>query len=351
MPVQHPNRTVNFDMDAAIASVETEMQRHLVMDIPSLAPLYGMMRYHLGWATPDFAPDRANGGKRLRPLVCLLCCAAAGGDPDRAVPAAAAIELVHNFTLVHDDIQDNSAYRRHRRTAWSIWGLAQGINIGDGMHAIAQQALLDLRTRGVSAEDVLDLTAGFDATVLRICEGQFLDIGFESRWDITASDYLDMIGGKTAAIFGYAARAGALLAGADAARVAAFERFGTAIGLGFQVRDDLLGIWGDPVVTGKDAADDIRRRKKSLPIIMLHERACDVDRIYLESLYAGDEVAVSEVATVIAMLDAAGVHDDCQETVEGYHMHAAALLNESRATGSAAAMLGGLVERMAARDA
>jgi geranylgeranyl diphosphate synthase type I len=351
MIVQHADRAADFDAAAAIAAVEEAMLAHLQINAPALAPLYGMMRYHLGWATAAFAPERANGGKRLRPLVCLLCCAAAGGDPARAIPAAAAIELVHNFTLVHDDIQDNSASRRHRPTVWSIWGAAQGINVGDGMHAIAHQALLGLRDRGVVAETVLDLMAGFDATVLHICEGQFLDIGFESRWDITADDYLDMIGGKTAAIFAYAARAGALLAGADEARVVAFERFGTAIGLGFQVRDDLLGIWGDPAVTGKDAADDIRRRKKSLPIIMLHEHASETDRRYLEFLYASAEVAPGEVATVIAMLNAAGVHDACQEHVERYHMRAAALLNESRASGPAGAALGGLVERMAARDA
>ncbi|MDQ2785014.1 MAG: polyprenyl synthetase family protein [Chloroflexota bacterium] len=351
MPVQHSDHAADFDTGAAIEAVEAAMLVHLQMDSPALAPLYGMMRYHLGWATAEFAPERANGGKRLRPLVCMLCCAAAGGDPARAVSAAAAIELVHNFTLVHDDIQDISAYRRHRRTVWSIWGLAQGINVGDGMYAIAHQALLGLRDHGVSATVILDLMGGFDATVRRICEGQFLDIGFETRWDITAADYLAMIGGKTAAIFTYAARAGALLAGVDAARVGVFERFGTAIGLGFQVRDDLLGIWGDPAVTGKDAADDIRRRKKSLPIIMLHERADEGERHYLESLYAGAEVAPDEIATVIRMLDAAGVPDACQETVEGYHIHAAALLNESRAVGPAAASLGSLVERMAARNA
>ncbi|MCA1723556.1 MAG: polyprenyl synthetase family protein, partial [Thermomicrobia bacterium] len=179
MPVQHAEGAADFDAGAAIASVETVMLAALQTQTPALSSLYGMMRYHLGWATPDFLLDRANGGKRLRPLVCLLCCAAAGGDPARAVPAAAAIELVHNFTLVHDDIQDNSAFRRHRRTVWSIWGMAQGINVGDGMHAIAHQVLLGLRERGVSADDLLDVMAGFDATVLRICEGQFLDIGFE----------------------------------------------------------------------------------------------------------------------------------------------------------------------------
>jgi geranylgeranyl diphosphate synthase type I len=351
MAARHPDRAVGFDTDAAISAVEREIRRYLDTDDPALAPLYGMMRYHMGWATTDFAPARGTGGKRLRPLLCLLCCAAAGGDPERAVPAAAAIELLHNFTLVHDDIQDNSAYRHHRRTVWSIWGMAQGINVGDGMHAIAHRALLALRDRGVPADRVLDLTMGFDETVLRICEGQVLDVGFETRWDITAADYLAMIGGKTAAIFAYAARAGAVLADAEPGRIRAFERFGLALGLGFQVRDDLLGIWGDRAVTGKETADDIRRRKKSLPIIMLHEHAREVDRIYLEALYAGEEVALGEIATVITMLDTAGVHDVCQETVERYHIEAAAVLNAARASGPAAATLAGLIETMASRVA
>lgn len=334
-----------------IDAVEDEMRDHLFSDDPALAPLYGMMRYHMGWATPDFTSERANGGKRLRPLLCLLCCQAAGGNPEIALPAAAAIELLHNFTLIHDDIQDNSAYRRHRRTVWSIWGLAQGITVGDGMHAIAHQALLRLRDHGVSAERVLDVIAGFDATVLRICEGQYQDIGFESRWDIIADDYLQMIGGKTAAIFTYAARAGASLAHVTSARAGVYGDLGTALGLGFQLRDDLLGIWGDPAVTGKGAADDIRRRKKSLPIIMLHEQASDADRAYLESLYAGDEVAPDDIRTVLVMLDNAGVQDSCQEIVERYHVDAFALLKQSGAEGPARETLVGLIERMAGRDA
>jgi geranylgeranyl diphosphate synthase type I len=203
----------------------------------------------------------------------------------------------------------------------------------------------------VSAERVLDLTAGFDATVLRICEGQFLDIGFETRWDITADDYVTMTDGKTAAIFAYAARAGAILANADAEHVAAYERLGAALGLGFQLRDDLLGIWGDPAVTGKDAADDIRRRKKSLPVIMLHEHASEVDRVYLESLYAGDELTPHEIASVLALLDAAGVRYACQEIVDRYHIEAFAHLNASGAAGPAAHALAGLIEKMAERDA
>lgn len=339
-----------FDAAAAIAAVETEIARYLD-GAPEGGSLVGMMRYHLGWATADFTPERAKTGKRLRPLVCLLCCAAAGGAAERALPAAAAVELLHNFTLVHDDIQDNSAFRHNRRTVWSIWGMAQGINVGDGMHAIAQRALFGLRERGLPAPLVLDLAVGLDETVLRICAGQVRDIDFERRWDIGGADYREMIAGKTAAIFAYAARAGALIAGLPLERADAFDAFGAALGLGFQVRDDLLGIWGATDVTGKQQGDDIRRRKKSLPIIMLHERANEADRAYLEGLYATDEVAPGEIATVVQMLDRAGVRDDCQEIVERYHIEAAAHLNASGATGPAAAALAGLIETMAGREA
>ena len=351
MTARNPPNAMGHDDLLSLEAVEEEMRTHLTCADPALAPLYGMMRYHMGWATTDFAPERTNGGKRLRPLLCLLCCQAAGGEPERALPAAAAIELLHNFTLVHDDIQDNSAFRRHRRTVWSIWGLAQGITVGDGMHAIAHRILFGLRERGIDAERVLALMAGFDATVLRICEGQYQDIGFESRWDITADDYLHMIGGKTAAIFAFAAEAGASLADVESAQGAAYRDLGTALGLGFQLRDDLLGIWGDPAVTGKDAADDIRRRKKSLPVIMLHEQANDGDRAYLESLYAGDEVAPTDIATVLQMLGVAGVHDACQEIVDSYHADAFALLRQSGARGLAHDALVGLIERMAERNA
>jgi geranylgeranyl diphosphate synthase type I len=333
-----------------IDAVDEEMHGLLVADDPAVAPLYGMMRYHMGWATVEFADDRVHGGKRLRPLLCLLCCAAAGGDPHIAVPAAAAIELLHNFTLVHDDIQDNSAYRRHRRTVWSIWGMAQGINVGDGMHAIANRALTRLRAHDVPPARVLDLMEAFDTTVLRICEGQYRAVDFERRWDITADDYLHMIGGKTAAIFAFAAFVGATLADAVPEYKQAFDRFGNALGLGFQVRDDILGIWGDPAVTGKETGDDIRRRKKSLPILILHDRAPEKERAYLESLYAGDEVPPEAVATVLQLLESAGVHDACEEIVHRHHIDALRLLATTKASGPARTALDRLVEQMAGRE-
>lgn len=342
-------RPAVFDSAGAIAAVEDEIRRSLTTDDAAVASLYAMMRYHMGWANADLEPDNVPGGKRLRPLLCLLCCAAEGGDPAIATPAAAAIELLHNFTLVHDDIQDHSAFRRHRRTVWSLWGMAQGITVGDGMHVLAARILRGLRDRGVPADRVLDLAAGFDATVLRICEGQYEDIGFESRWDITATDYLHMIGGKTAAIFGFAAGTGAALAGADTARAAVYTRLGTALGLGFQVRDDILGIWGDPAVTGKETGDDIRRRKRSLPIVMLHERLNPADR-FLESAYAAEEVPPDSIAAVMRALDDTQVRAACETTVTRFHHEAAELLTLSGARGPAADALAELIERMAGRE-
>lgn len=337
---------------ADMAATEMMIRRLLVSDDPALAPLYQMMQYHLGWLTEGFAPQTAVvGGKRLRPRICLLCCAGAGGDPARAVPAAAAIELLHNFTLIHDDIQDGSSHRHHQRTVWHLWGMPQAITVGDGMYALAHEALLLLTEHGVPAAMTVVLAREFNATVLRICEGQYQDIGFEARWDITGRDYLQMIGGKTAALFAFSARAGALLGGADKRRANVYADLGTAIGLGFQLRDDLLGIWGAAAVTGKPAADDIRRRKKSLPVILLHERLDPAGRAQLETLYAPDEVAPDDVATVMSLLIAAGVHGECQERVARYHADAVTLLHATGATGEARDTLAALIEAMAVREA
>ncbi len=335
-----------------MTATETMIRRLLVSDDPALAPLYQMMQYHLGWLTNTFASQTAAiGGKRLRPRICLLCCAAAGGDVTRAVPAAAAIELLHNFTLIHDDIQDGSSHRHHQRTVWHIWGMPQAITVGDGMYALAHEALLLLTERGVPAAMTVALAREFNATVLRICEGQYQDIGFESRWDITGRDYLQMIGGKTAALFAFSARAGAQLGGVDDRRARVYADLGTAIGLGFQLRDDLLGIWGAADVTGKPAADDIRRRKKSLPVILLHERLDPANRARLETLYAQDEVAPDGIATVMHLLDAVDVHSECQECVARYHADAVTLLDATGATGEARDILAALIEAMAVREA
>jgi len=314
--------------------------------------IYDLMRYHLGRLDESLTrPARANPGKRVRPKLCLAACEAAGGDAAIALPIAAAIELLHNFTLIHDDIQDESRTRRGRSTVWHIWGAAQAINAGDAMFAVAQLGVQRLRERGVAAEPALDLTRELNQTTLRIVEGQTLDLAFEQREVVTVDEYLSMIHGKTAAIIGFAAWAGATLAGADAARADAYRAFGLSLGLGFQIQDDLLGIWGAPEVTGKSAADDIRRGKKSFPILRLIERADAADRRTLRALYAEGALAESEVEIVLALLDHYVIQPIVETEVQRRHDEAQRLLDSLAIEPAQRASLEGYVAELAQRSA
>lgn len=247
--------------------LEGEMRELLASHEPAVAAHYAMMQYHMGWLDEHFRPHQAMAGKRLRPILCLLGCAEVGGDPVQALPAAAAIEILHNFSLIHDDIEDGDETRRGRPTLWALWGMPQAINVGDGMFALAFAALQRSSRRGVAAEQTLAALDLFTQTCLALTEGQHLDIGFEQRTDVTVDEYLRMIQGKTAALVGGSIAIGALIGGAPREQAAGLQRFGHAVGLAFQIQDDILGIWGDPAVTGKPAGNDILRRKKSLPIL------------------------------------------------------------------------------------
>lgn len=302
-----------------------------------LHQFYGMLRYHLGWADATFAPANQPTGKRLRPLLLLRCVAACGGDPRLAAPAAAAIELLHNFTLVHDDVQDESAYRHHRETIWHRWGTAAAINVGDALYAVAHDALYALAESpaNLPAARVLSLARDFDRMALRIVEGQHLDLSHEGEWDGGEARYLEMIAGKTAAIMAFAARAGGMIAGADDVAIAACGEFGLNLGLAFQVRDDILGIWGAQAVTGKPAADDIRRRKQSLPIVALDERADPATRAELRHLYAAPAPLEEDaVAAIIALLDRFEIVDYCQSRADEYHARTHLALDNLAAGGA-----------------
>jgi len=290
--------------------------------------LYGMARYHLGWADSTFQPAEYDAGKRIRPLICMYACASVGGDPTNAVPAAAAIEFLHNFTLVHDDIQDQSDTRRHRPTVWSLWGASQAINAGDALFAIGQLALIRSAERGVQPDRLERLIRGYNVVTLRIVEGQVLDLGFEERWDISAEHYVEMIRGKTAAILAYAADAGALIGGASDESVERYRAFGEALGLGFQVRDDVLGIWGETSVTGKRKADDIRRRKKSLPIITLAASATSDERARLREIYARQVIDEPEVDWIVALLKRYEIQDQLEDVVTRYHDEARDIIED-----------------------
>ncbi len=258
-----------------------------------LTEFYGMMQYHMGWLDQNLNPVPAARGKRLRPVLCLLSCEAVGGQVEQALPAATAIELVHNFSLIHDDIEDNSATRRHRATVWKLWGANHGINSGDAMLAIAFFEQSQSIKHNVSPLRTTIAQGIFAQTVLRLAEGQYLDMSFEDRMDVTIEQYLDMIRNKTAALIKCATHLGALVGGAEPETMQHYALLGENLGLAFQVIDDILGIWGDQAQTGKSTATDILTRKKTLPILYaLQDKE-------LQKLYAQETPDVAQVLEIL----------------------------------------------------
>jgi geranylgeranyl diphosphate synthase type I len=293
-------------------------------------PMYNMMRYHLGWVDDSGQPRSGVAGKRLRPFLCLHACESVGGQWQRALPVAAALELVHNFSLIHDDIQDESHERRGRLTIWSLWGMPQAINVGDGMHALALSSLLRLEESGVSHEKVVRASRLLGEASLKLCEGQYLDISYERRLDVGVGDYLEMISGKTAALFRCALEVGALVGTDDTQLLARFRSFGHSLGMMFQVHDDVLSIWGAGEDTGKSTTSDIEMKKKTLPIVFALENSQGEERETLLSIYRKDKLSpedVDQVMAILAGLDARGYAQDIT------NRYLAAALSELDATG------------------
>lgn len=300
-----------------------------------VARFYQMQEYHLGWRDEALAPTEADPGKLIRPHLVMLACQAAGGDPAQAIPLAAGVQLLHDFTLIHDDIEDNSDTRRGRATLWSLWGLAQGINAGDGMFVVAHLAIHRLAEAGVPAERALAVLRRFDEVILQVCEGQFLDISFEGDLSIATDDYLAMIGRKTAVLIAGCCELGAMVAGAPPATVAALAEFGKSVGLAFQIEDDILGVWGDPEVTGKPRAADLYRRKLSLPV--LHALASSPARAELARAYTEGEMDDAAVGVALAALDAAGSREYCAAIAARHHSAAFAAIDRVDTAGEAPA--------------
>src|SRR6266550_4092372 len=276
-----------------------------------LQAFYDQIQYHLGWVDASFSPVTNNPGKLLRPTLLLLAYEAAGawgmtssdaGYLRRALPAAAAVELTHNFTLIHDDIEDRDLERHHQPTLWSVWGIQQGVNTGDGMFALARLALWGVLDEGVEARIAVRLGALLDQTCLEISEGQYLDISFESRQNIAVSMYMDMIGRKTATLMGCAAQMGAILGTHDQETIDRLHSFGYAMGIAFQVRDDILGVWASTAELGKTPAGDVYRHKKSLPILHALEHTNPGEQRFLSEVYQQETpMTGEEVEEVLAI--------------------------------------------------
>ena len=311
------------------------------------ASLYSWMRYHLGWEDAAGNPAETSPGKLLRPASLLLAAEALGGELDQALPAAAAVQLVHDFSLLHDDIEDVSQTRRGRATLWTIAGIAQAINTGDGMYTLSRLALLRLRDRGVDAQRTLEVVGELEQACLRLIEGQQLDISFEDRSSVSRDEYLAMIEGKTAALLAACFAMGARVAGAPQQSVNAMREFGRCVGLAFQAADDLLGIWGDPAVTGKPVGDDLTSRKQTYPVIVAIESGGAPS---LDAAYSDRSGAEIDIAALAAEIEATGARA-ATERMAAEQVEAAMAALGPLSLGDDRPLFGELAELLAARAA
>ena len=277
--------------------------------------MYDMMRYHMGW-TDEQGNLQDAGGKLVRPILLLLACECVGGGWRSALPAAAAVELVHNFSLIHDDIEDGDEERRQRATVWRVWGEPQAINVGDAMHSMSRLALTRLNDRVIKPKKILRAASILDRTCLELCEGQYLDILYESKVNINIDDYILMTNLKTASLITCSVKLGALLGTDDEAIVQRFERFGRKLGMAYQMIDDVLGIWGD------EPFSDILKKKKTLPIIYALEHADKNDRARLLKIYSRKSILKDGIRQVIEILNLLKAEEYSRRMAQKYYNEA-----------------------------
>jgi geranylgeranyl diphosphate synthase type I len=326
------------------ASIDEEIRRCLVLG--QVTPAFSaMMAYQFGYVDEELRPIAESGGKRFRPLLCLLACEGVGGTARQALTVAAAIEILHNFSLVHDDIEDHDTTRRHRPTVWKVWGEAQGINVGDGMFAVAGRAILDAP---VDPATVLDIARRFGDTARALTEGQYLDMSFEKQIDVRAEQYAVMAGNKTGSIIEFSLWAGARLGGADAETLTAMNEFGIHLGKAFQIHDDISGIWAPQDRTGKEPGKDLQNQKKTFPVLLAAEHAREPFQSVLTA-YVQSEAA--DISHVMEALDRTGARGYAEERVSSHLLKARQALSEARIRPTHASMLLNLADELTGQRA
>ncbi len=303
-------------LDRLAAQVDDWMRPYIEGRTGPAAPFYDMMAYHLGWrsAHGELIRSTAASGKRLRSALAILTCEALGESAGAARGAAVALELIHNFSLVHDDIQDRSEQRRGRDSVWRLFGAPQAINVGDAMFALAQLALVE---HAADSPRLAEAVRCLNETCVRLVEGQFLDLELESVAAVTFELYQQMIAWKTGALLGGACALGALAANADEAMVVQAAHVGSLLGIAFQFQDDVLGIWGDPGVTGKSNGTDIVNRKKSLPMVLALTRGIGPAGEHLRAIMSSERPpADADIPTVMDLLEQLGTRAQAESLVE-----------------------------------
>lgn len=293
--------------------------------------LHRMISYHFGWTTADGTPSNTTGGKALRPALALLSAEAMGRTNERAVQAAAAVELVHNFSLIHDDVMDGDRLRRNRETVWAVFGVPESILAGDALLAAAFQCLsVD------AARPNNDMLPELCAAVIELCAGQHADLTYQSQNMVGSPQCTEMAMHKTGALFGCACALGALATGAAATQVDHMREFGRHLGLAYQYVDDILGIWGNSPVTGKPVGSDLANRKKSLPVVAALESGTPAGRELAEFYNTTLEVGSSRVERAAELVELAGglswAHGECAKELRTADRHLVAARGHPRAT-------------------
>ena len=296
-------------LEGAMADAVPDLDQH---------PINTLLRYHLGWSDQSGVPSPTptSQGKALRPTLCMFACEAFEGQIDNAAPAAAALELIHNFSLIHDDIQDRGYERRHQPTVWAVWGTSPALVAGDSMQSLGDFTSIRA-TDSVSPATAIRVSGLITESYLEMIEGQCRDLQFEQRETIGTDEYLDMIALKTGALIRSSLVIGAALATEESATIDGVARFGRAIGRLFQIRDDYLGIWGDDAITGKSTDSDIVQRKKSYPIVYAFQESAGTNRTELTRIYSKetlDEPDVDRVLDILEDIGAAGQTDALTES-------------------------------------
>jgi len=301
-----------------IESISSKIEEELLTFFHRLPndDLTNIIRYHMGWLNKAFKSEDSYKGKRLRPILCCLVCKTTGGRLENSYPAGIALELAHNFSLVHDDIQDRDLLRRGRETVWSIWGTAQGINVGDAMISLAHKAILDSGLDYYRKCRLIDI---LDTAIFKLCQGQFMDVSFEDREDVDIEEYLLMVQGKTCSMFEASAEMGIVASEREDLR-GQFITIARNLGFGFQILDDILGLWGDPKVTGKPVGSDLRQNKKTYPIILGLKEKPEVRDILLNK-----DKTEKEIEYIIQLFEKLGIKETCRDRVNFY-------LSEARRT-------------------
>src|SRR5580693_2174781 len=301
--------------------------------------------YHYGLAGADGSPTRVGSGKALRPALALLSARAAGAGPERGVTPAVAVELVHNFSLLHDDIMDGATERRHRPTAWTVFGVGAAILAGDALLALANDMLLeDMAPGGPWAARCLS------TAVQRLIAGQGEDLAFEKRSDVTLDECLEMAGDKTAALMACACTIGAVHVGAPPDMAMGLAEFGGHVGLAFQLTDDLLGIWGAPEVTGKPVRADLRARKKSLPVVAALTSETAAAEELAELLARTEPLSEDDLLRAARLVEEAGGKDWTENEAAAQLAAAEKCLTETDMPDDVRAEFAGIAEFITARQ-